>query len=150
MATNKVSIDDVISALRDSGAAQEVVKSTLEKLHQVVQEEQADKQKTPKSKNQFVAVTIDDTGRLAGLDIPIFIAQIEEEAPPQAFIDRIQAAANAYHGSRKGRKKPVKTKGEAISCIPRKFWKTENEMEKTLIKTRETIPLLVVDGSLKS
>ena len=43
MATNKVSIDDVISALRDSGAAQEVVKSTLEKLNQVVQEEQADK-----------------------------------------------------------------------------------------------------------
>jgi len=150
MAKNKVSIDDVISALRDSGAAQEVVKSTLEKLNQVVQEEQADKQKSPKSKNQFVAITFDDDGRLAGLDIPIFIAQIEESAPPQAFIDRIQAAANAYHGSRKGRKKPVKTKSEAVACIPRKFWNSEKEGEKTLIKTREVIPLLITSNKLEN
>lgn len=150
MANNKVLIDDVISALRDSNAPQEVVKSTLEKLNQVLQEEKADKQISPKAKNQFVAVTFDDSGRLIGLDIPIFIAQIEEDAPPQAFVDRIQASANAYHGSKKGRKKPVKSKSEAIACIPRKFWKTEKETEKTLIKTHEAIPLQIVNNSLQS
>ena len=128
-----------IQSLRENGATQELIEKTVAALKKAKAEEKAEKENAPKQKNktQFVVLVSKTDGD--SKDRVGWVLQIEESASPAVAFDRVVAAANAFNGSKKGKRVPVKTIGEALENIPAKFYKEEGKT--TRVKTRT--PVLV-------
>jgi hypothetical protein len=141
-----MSTDEFISltvqSLRENGATPELIEKTVSDLKKAKAEEAAEKANAPKQKNktQFVVlVSKPAPGQVAGKDQVGWVMQIEESASPAVAFDRVVAAANAFNGSKKGKRVPVKTIGETLENVPAKFYKEPGKV--TRVKTRT--PVLV-------
>ncbi len=144
----KVSIDDVLASLRTQQVPADVVQKVLRDLNASLKEEKADKLATPKSKSQLVCIALDPEGKLAGIEFLAYVLKIEESAPPQVALDRAKAAAVAFNQSRKGRKRPVKNLAETFEGVPRKYWDTGKEGEKTSALTKVPVFVQRSDNSI--
>jgi hypothetical protein len=140
----------VANTLREAKIPSEVIVKVEQELEAAVKEEKEERAATPKdkSKNKFIVVALDPNGVLkASGGLTGWVTQVEDECPDQVIFDRINAAANNFNNSKKGRKLPVRSVGEAME-IPRRFWKTDKVSEKVLVKTKSPIYLLGTDGQL--
>lgn len=146
-------LEDTIALITESilanGGTQELVNKTVADIRKAAEEEKEERKSVAKkNKHQFQIVVSDPKGSIpAGTELVGWVLQIEESAAPTAAIQRIKDAAFAYNNSKRGRRTPTSTIGEAMS-VPRKYWKRDNASEKTLVKTHEPVFVQITDNRL--
>ena len=146
---SKVSIADVVATLKASKIEPAITRRIVEELNlKAAQATAAKEDNGPKAKTKIVLLASDPEGKLAGLDIVGWAFQVEESMDVSLLPNRIKLAATAYNDSRKGRLYPVKTIGEAIQNLPKKFWKSEDPAVRTTVKTKEATQLVITDNKL--
>lgn len=148
-------LDDILATLNESillhsNGDKQLAAKVLKEIQAAAAEEKEERAaaKGPKLKNQHVLIVSDPNGILSGTHLVGWALTIEEEAAPQAALDRVKLAIKGYNESRKGRKHPAKTLGEGIEATPRKFYKTSNPAEKTLVKNKVPVLVIASDGTL--
>jgi hypothetical protein len=121
---------DILSSIlaqelpEDKAAA--ILRKVIKEQEAVVEEEQAEKEKTkeqnPKVAKKFVfAITSSETP--LPKDLVGFLFQMPEETPTRNIERQISEAAQEFNQTRKGKKNPVKTVGEAVEVISPKIFK---------------------------
>lgn len=145
-------LDDVIATLQETLLANGVPKDTVSKvirdLQKAQEEEKADRTPAKKSKSQFAILVSDPEGRLKGMELVGWVVQMEEEASPTQAYERVVTAANHFNSTKRGRKLPLNTLGEAMQVLRGKFLKRDNPLEKTAIKTRHPVAIQPVKNEL--
>jgi hypothetical protein len=91
----------------------------------------------PKIKKQYGILVCDKDGEIKR-DLVGWVFQMPENEDTRDAIESVKKAAYNYNASKKGRKYPVNTIGQAIEGVGNKFFKPYN----VSIKTKE--PVLVV------
>ena len=106
-------------------------------------ESDSNKDKEPKVKSQFIVV-VADKDKTITKDYPAWVLQIPEDEDHNDVIDGIKKGAYNYNASKKGRKYPVSSIGQAIANVPTKFFKPYN----IKLKTKEPTFIVVTDNIL--
>lgn len=135
----KIDSSLAIEALKISGATPEGIRRAIEFLNNRVEDAKPDP--APRLKSQHVILVSDPTGLLKGHDLAGWVLQVEEGVNPSVVLARLKTAASTYNESKKGRLYPVKTVGEALEGVPRKFWEGAAG---TRCGVRTKTPVLVV------
>jgi hypothetical protein len=145
-----MTLDDTIftvqESMRESGATSELIAAVVKTLRKTAAEEKASRDNAPKkAKTQFVALKLrSEESTSANGDHLGWILQLEESASPVVAYHRVIAAANAFNSSKKGRRVPVKTLGQALENVPARFYKTTNPTEVTRVKTRVAVAIMTI------
>lgn len=132
-------LEDTIELVRESmlaaGATQEMVNKTLKDIEKAAQEEKEDRKNAPKkNKNDFLVLLSDPEGKIIE-PVQSWVFQVEKDCPPMALLERVKVAATEFNNSKRGRKLPVNTVGQAIESIPSKYWKTGVGLTRVKTKT---------------
>jgi len=123
----------------------DLVQEIERRAQQAAEEEKAHKE--PVQKKQFVVLLYDPEGIISDRDLDEFVAtvaQIPEDDDTAATLDKLTRASYEYNISKKGRRFPVKTIGEACEAVPARFLKEQD----LAIKTRQPVRVLVTDNQL--
>ena len=100
-------------------------------------EPDTDNESPPKVKKEFVILVSDPKNEIKG-DFMGWVLQIPENEDATEVVNGIKKAAYNFNASKRGRKYPVSTIGQAIDAVGSKFLKPYN----VFVKTKE--PVLVV------
>lgn len=122
MASKTIRFESVVSALDgnvDTSQAQAILAKIQEEEKKRKAEEDADK--PPRQKKQF-CIVLADHGNLPE-DIIGWVVQIPEDSAPQSVTERIPKAAAEFNTTKKGRRMPVLSVGEALEVIPARLFK---------------------------
>jgi len=143
----KVDVDVVANILNDTSIDPEVVDQIMRKIQKElkIQEEIAEATREPRVKNQFVVLLSDPHNQVEAEELVGWVVQIPEMESPATITDRIIRAAHEFNSSRKGRKFPARSIGEACEVVGPKFLKPEHisiktKLPVTVIKTDNRIP----------
>lgn len=118
----KVDIDlvaEVITKLVDADTA----KRAIVLLSRTAKEEGDEKAKEPKPKKQFGVFILQPAGVTLPEDMTGWVFQVNEETHLPSVLGAVAVAAATYNSTKKGRKNPVKSTGEAFEAIPAKLFK---------------------------
>ena len=147
-----MTLDDTISTLlesaRENGLPKGVTDKLVADLRKAAQDEKAARVPAKRQKTQHAILVSDPEGRLKGMELVGWVVAMEEDAPPQAAYHRILAAVNLFNGSKRGRKAPLETLGDAMEVLRGRFLKQEREGQKVQIKTRTPVALQAVANAL--
>ncbi len=136
----KVTIEQIEQTLRDQQVDPKVIVKVITDLEAAAQDEKASRPApSKKPKAQFVVLST-----TAGLG---YVVQMEPEAAPTEALSRIQAAATNFNQSKRGRKVPVHTVGEALGNLSAKWFKTDDG-KKLAVKTKSAVGILTVPNKL--
>lgn len=144
---SKISIDEVQSVLLKQSIPKEQVVAVVKELSQIVQEEAAQRQASaePKTKNEYTIVLSDPNNDLAGKEFTGWAIQIKAGEDAGTILTRVANATKSYNvNTRAGKKNPIKTFGEALMHVKRKFFKEQD----ILVKTKEPVRIVVTDNKL--
>lgn len=97
----------------------------------------------PKIKKQYGILVCDKDGEIKR-DLVGWVFQMPENEDTRDVVDCIKKAAYNYNASKKGRKYPVNTIGQAIEGVGNKFLKPYN----VGIKTKEAVLIITTDNIL--
>lgn len=97
----------------------------------------------PKIKKQYGILVCDKEGEIQR-DLVGWVFQMPENEDTREVVDSIKKAAYNYNASKKGRKYPVNTIGQAIEGVGNKFLKPYN----VSIKTKEAVLVIRTDNIL--
>lgn len=139
----------------DVAKVTEIIKRTeleadvMTKLINAIQEEAAaveaeTEEKPPPQKKQFIILISDPDGEMPEKDFVGWVVQIPEMASPLTVTERIHRASYDFNSSRRGRKNPVATIGEACEAVSAKHFK-EAEVG---IKTKIPVSVVVTDNQI--
>ncbi len=139
----------------DVAKVTEIIKRTeleadvMTKLINAIQEEAAAveaeaEEKPPPQKKQFIILLSDPDGEMPEKDFVGWVVQIPEMASPLTVAERIHRASYDFNSSRRGRKNPVSTIGEACEAVSAKHFK-EAEIA---IKTKIPVSVVVTDNQI--
>ncbi len=143
----KVSVDLIADVLQNNEIEPDVITKLIKEIEQqaeiAAEEEKASRE--PPVKKQFVIVVSDPRGVMPEEDFVGWIAQIPESDSPATTMERIERAAFEFNISKKGRKHPAKTVGEACEAVGAKFFKEQaisikNKIPVTVLKTDNQLP----------
>lgn len=141
----KIDIAKVADILKRSNLEAEVMREILQALQEeasAAEEEQ--EEKPPPQKKQFVILVSDPEGEIPEKDFVGWVVQIPEMASVLTVKERIHKAAYDFNSSRRGRKNPVGTVGEACEAVSAKHFK-EAEIA---IKTKIPVAVVVTDNQI--
>jgi hypothetical protein len=143
---SKIPIEIIAEALNSNNLDQETISKVMNDIAHMAQvladEEKA--QREPVVKKQFIIVLSDPRGTVPDEDYVGWVVQIPEDDNPGTAIERIKRSAYEYNISKKGRKYPVKSIGEACEAVGAKFQKEQN----VAIKTKLPVTILKTDNVL--
>lgn len=128
--SDKIDISEVAEVLKQQKLEPAVVREIIEELKSRLEPEDDKAEPVPRAKQQYVAVIADATGAIK-TDLTGWVFQIPEDENPGSVVDRIMQAAHDFNASKKGRLLPVKTVGEAVESVGRKFFKNQRLAVKT-------------------
>lgn len=94
--------------------------------------------KEPPTKKKYVFVASDPEGVLEGKELVGWVVQIPEDQSEFSVEERIFAATYEYNRSKKGRRDPAKTVGEACERVPAKLFRAQH----IWVKNKEAAYLL--------
>lgn len=147
----KASIETVHEALQGREVEPDKIQQILKDIEAAeaakLEEERANRE--PAVKKQFVLVVSDPNGVLPeGLEIVGWAVQIPEDDCTSTTLERIHRAAYEFNRSKKGRKYPVKTIGEAAEAVGARFLKEQdvwikNKIPAAVVVTTNLIPMEV-------
>jgi len=141
----KIDVAKVADILRHNHLEPAVMRRILEQINSVTEKAaEAEEQKPPAVKKQFVVLVSDPEGALPSTDFAAWVVQLPEDASPLSTQERIAKAAFDFNASRRGRALPVKTIGEAMETVPAKNFK---EVE-LWVKTKTPVQVLSTDNAL--
>ena len=145
LAMAKIDIAKVADILRQNQLEPAVMRRILEQINKVTEEAAAaEDEKPPAQKKQFVILVSDPDGQMPEQELAGWVLQIPEEASPLSLQKRVHKAAYDFNATRRGRKLPVETMGEAFESVPAKAFK---EVEVT-VKTKTPVLVLCTDNKL--
>lgn len=141
----KIEIAKVADILRQNQLEPAVMRRILEQINKITEEAAAaDEEKPPAQKKQFVILVSDPDGEMPEQELAGWVVQLPEEASPLSLQERVHKAAYDFNASRRGRKLPVETMGEAFENVPAKHFK---EVE-VWVKTKTPVLVLSTDNKL--
>ncbi len=141
----KIEIAKVADILRQNELEPAVMRRILEQINKVTEEAAvAEDEKPPAQKKQFVILVSDPDGEMPEHELAGWVVQIPEDASPLSLQERVHKAAYDFNATRRGRKLPVETMGEAFESVPAKNFK---EVEVT-VKTKTPVLVLSTDNKL--
>ncbi len=143
----KVSIEQIEQSMRDQNVDPKIIVKVISDLEAAAKEDRADRGSAPKAKTQFAILVSDPENKLRGLNLVGYVVAMEENAPPQAAHERLIEAVNNFNNSKRGRKAPLETLGDAIAVLKGKWLKREHG-EKLAIKTREPVAVQAVSNTI--
>ena len=145
---SKVPLEIVTEVLQENELPEDQVLKITRQINrradQIAAEAEADKE--PQVKKQWVIIVSDPDGEMNHLpDLVGWVAQIPENDNPGVAVDRIIKGAYDYNQSRRGRKHPAKSIGEAIEVVGSKYLKehkvwTKTKLPVTVLKTDNVLP----------
>ncbi len=141
----KIEIAKVADILRQNQLEPAVMRRILEQINKVTEEAAvAEDEKPPAQKKQFVILVSDPDGEMPEHELAGWVVQIPEDASPLSLQERVHKAAYDINATRRGRKLPVETMGEAFESVPAKAFK---EVEVT-VKTKTPVLVLSTENNL--
>lgn len=141
----KIDIAKVADILRQNELEPAVMRRILEQINKVTEEAAvAEDEKPPAQKKQFVILVSDPDGKMPEHELAGWVLQIPEEASSLSLMERVTRAAYDFNATRRGRKLPVETIGEALESVPAKAFK---EVE-VWVKTKTPVLVLNTDNKL--
>lgn len=143
---SKISIEDVTAALQETKIPKESQGQILNRLQQIIAEEQAIKEenKLPKQKNEFGVILFDPEGLVAGKEFTAAVYQIPQGDDHSLVLGKIAQAAGEQNAAAKRKKFQFDTLGSAIQGIKRKFIKEKN----VNLKTKNPVTVLISNNKL--
>lgn len=140
----KIETNQVAEILKRNKADSALLRAVVEEMNLLIRAE-ADEEKAPAVKKQYVIVVSDPDDRFPKEDFAGWVVQIPDNDSPVTTMDRIFRASYEFNASKKGRLLPVKTVGEAIETVAPKHFKEAELWVKTkapvlVIKTDNLIP----------
>lgn len=143
----KIELEKVTDIIKRSNLEPDAIKELITAIQEEVKaaEEEADaNEKPPPQKKQFIIVLSDPNGDMPEKDFVGWVVQIPEMASALTVTERIHRAAYDFNSSRRGRKNPVSTIGEACEAVSQKHFK-EAEVA---IKTKIPVSVIVTDNQI--
>ena len=142
----KIEIDLVTEVLKENELPEDQVMQITRQLNRAADKiaAEAEAEKEPVEKKQFTILISDPNGDLPDEDMIGWVVQLPENDNPGAVADRIIKAAYQYNATRRGRKCPVKTIGEACEVVGAKIFKEH----KVWIKTKLPVTAIKTDNVL--
>ena len=141
----KIDIAKVADILRQNQLEPAVMRRILEQINKVTEEAAAtEDEKPPAQKKQFVILVSDPDGDMPEHEFAGWVVQLPEEASPLSLQERVHKAAYDFNATRRGRKLPVETMGEAFESVPAKNFK---DVE-VWVKTKTPVLVLTTDNKL--
>lgn len=142
----KVELELVKKVLKRAAVDESVMTEIVEELQSAIKEiEEDDEPKPPQVKKQHVILLSDCEGEFVDKELVGWIFQMPEDKPMTEAIDMVLKASKSFNKSKKGRKLPVDTVGEACESIPAKIFK-EHDL---WLKTKEPVLIIPVKNSLQ-
>ena len=140
----KVEVNQVAEVAKRIQLEPQKLRELVEELNILTQAE-ADEERPPAIKKQFVILISDPDDQLPSADFAGWVLQIPEDESPATTQERIIQAAYNYNTTKKGRLYPAKTLGEALENIAGKFFKEHELWVKTkipvlMLRTNNEIP----------
>lgn len=142
----KVSVELIHEVLSQNNLEPETIQKVLAQIEeQAAAELEAEKaNREPTVKKQFVMIISDPRGTLPEEDYVGWIAQIPEDENVGTTMEKLIRASYEYNISKKGRKYPVKSIGEACEAVGSRFLKEQN----IAIKTKTPVTIIRTDNKI--
>ncbi|MDQ8202024.1 hypothetical protein [Pelagicoccus sp. SDUM812003] len=142
----KVSVELIHEVLSSNELEPEVIQKVLKQIEeQAAAEAEAEKaNREPPVKKQFVMIVSDPRGTLPDEDYVGWVAQIPEDDNVGTTLEKLIRASYEYNISKKGRKYPVKSIGEACEAVGARFLKEQG----IAIKTKIPVTVLKTDNKI--
>jgi hypothetical protein len=141
----KFDIDEITQALKDRQIPANIIGEVVRDLKKSAEDAKAHTTQTTKSKNRFAVLLYDPNNELAGKEFTASVVQTPEDDDQGLILSKISDAAKAFNqNTRKGKKNPIKTIGDALMYVTRKFFKEKNVMA----KTKEPCRVLITNNNL--
>lgn len=140
----KIEVAKVADVLRQNQLEPAAMRRILEALNKITEEAAAEDEKPPAVKKQFVILVSDPDGVMPEHELAGWVLQLPEDASPLSLQERINKAAADFNATRRGRKLPVETVGEALESVPSKNF-AEAEV---WVKTKAPVLVLTTDNKL--
>lgn len=107
-------------------------------------EKMEEAEREPRTKKKYVFVASDPEGVLDGRELVGWVVQIPEDQSEFSVEERIFAATYEYNRSKKGRRDPARTVGEACERVPAKMFREQQ----IWVKNKEAAYLLPTSNEL--
>lgn len=121
------------------------VAQIIEDINQELSAQDANEDKPPAIKKEFVIVLSDPDGKLKDSgDIIGWVVQIPEGDSPALALERLWKSAYAFNQSPKGRRMPVQTVGECCEVVSTRFTKEE----RIWVKTKTPVLAVLSDNKI--
>lgn len=141
----KIEVNKVADILRKNHLEPAVMRRIIEEINKATQEAAAeDEQKPPAQKKQWVILVSDPEGEMPETDLAGWVVQLTEDASPLSTQERIAKAAYDFNTSKRGRKLPVETIGEALETVPAKHFKEVD----LWVKSKTPVHVLRTDNKI--
>lgn len=142
----KASIELVYEKLTDHQIAAEKAAEIVQDIERAAaaEAEQAKAERGPTEKKQFVIVVSDPNNALPNFDLVGWVLQITEDEPTSEALDKLIRASYEYNISRKGRRYPVKSIGEACEAVGSRFLKEQG----LTVKTKTPVTVILSDNRI--
>jgi len=143
----KIDLSDIEHILNKHKIDASLVKKVVEDAKQAAEDAKADAG-TGEKKGQYkhLIVVSDPNGEYPNIqNVPMWIIKVKEDEKHTDVLPRLYKAVYEFNAkSRKGRKNPIKTFGDAMQSVPPKFYKPE----KNPVVTKEPVIVLVTDNTI--
>lgn len=142
----KVSVELIHEVLSSNNLEPETIQKVLQQIEeQAAAEAEAEKaNREPPVKKQFIMILSDPNGTVPDQDYVGWVAQIPQDDSPGATLEKLIRASYEYNISKKGRKYPVKSIGEACEAVGGRFLKEQG----IAIKTKTPVTILRTDNKI--
>jgi hypothetical protein len=143
MSSSKFDADTVESILRQQELDHEKIVSIMNDLKEFAEANATPP--APREKKQFVVVVSDPEGKLNDMSLVGWVFKVPEDVPFVKVPELLAKAAREFNQTKKGRRLPAKTFGEACEAVPAKLCK---EQEGLQVVTKEPLSFVRTDNSL--
>lgn len=141
----KIDVAKVADILRQSQLEPAVMRMIIERMNKATEEAAAaDEEKPPSQKKQFVILVSDPDGMMPEVELAGWVLQIPEEASALSLKERVHKATYDFNATRRGRKLPAETMGEAFESVPAKQFQ---DVE-VWVKTKTPVLVLTTDNKI--
>lgn len=140
----KVSTDLVSEIIKRHVSEPKLLSDILHDIQAEIQAGESDEEKPPAVKKQFVILVSDPNGVMPDVDLVGWVVQIPEMDSPVTVTERICRASYDFNASRRGRKNPVTSIGEACEAVPAKHFKEAG----VAIKTKIPVGVIVTNNQI--
>ena len=142
----KVSVELIHEVLSSNNLDNEVIQKVIKDIEtQAELEAEAQKaNREPPVKKQFVMIVSDPNGNMPDEDYVGWVVQIPEDDSPGTTLEKLFRASYEFNISKKGRKYPVKSVGEACEAVGSRFLKEQG----IAIKTKTPVTIVKTDNKI--